>query len=62
VQAEQRAMSTTDTAGGFLIPLTLDPAVSITVNGSTNPLRAISRVVQTVTDTWNGVTAAGVVS
>jgi HK97 family phage major capsid protein len=62
VQAEQRAMSTTDTAGGFLIPLTLDPAVSITGNGSTNPLRAISRVVQTVTDTWNGVTAAGVVS
>ena len=25
VQAEQRAMSTTDTAGGYLIPLTLDP-------------------------------------
>ncbi len=60
VQAEQRAMSTTDTAGGFLIPMTLDPAVLLTSNGSINPLRQISRVVQTVTDSWNGVTSAGV--
>lgn len=60
VQAEQRAMSTTDTGGGYLIPLTLDPAVMLTSSGSINPLRQISRVVQTVTDTWQGVTSAGV--
>ena len=59
VQAEQRAMSTTDTGGGYLIPLTLDPAVMLTSSGSINPLRQISRVVQTVTDTWQGVTSAG---
>lgn len=60
VLIEQRAMSTTDSAGGYLIPLTLDPSVLITSNGSTNPLRQISRVVQIATDTWNGVTSAGV--
>lgn len=60
VQNEQRAMSTTDSAGGYLIPLTLDPAVMLTSNGSINPLRQIARVVQTTTDTWNGVTSAGV--
>lgn len=59
VQAE-RAMSLTDNAGGFLVPLTVDPAVLLSSNGSTNPLREISRVVQIATDTWNGVSSAGV--
>ncbi|GAS87539.1 phage major capsid protein [Mycolicibacterium brisbanense] len=60
VQAEQRAMSTGDSTGGYMIPLTLDPAIMLTSNGSINPLRQISRVVQTTTDTWQGVTSAGV--
>lgn len=60
VQMEQRAMSTTDTAGGFLSPLVIDPAIQITSNGSINPLRQISRVVQTISDAWQGVTSAGV--
>src|SRR5262249_8362229 len=60
VQTEQRSMSTTDSAGGAMIPLTLDPAVRLTSNGSVNPLRQIARVVTTVTDTWQGVTSAGV--
>ncbi|MCQ4360634.1 phage major capsid protein [Mycobacterium gordonae] len=60
VLTEQRAMSTSDSAGGYLIPLTLDPAVLLSSNGSTNPLRQISRVVQTISDTWQGVTSAGV--
>lgn len=59
VQAE-RAMSLTDNVGGFLVPLTADPAVLLSSNGSTNPLREISRVVQIATDTWNGVSSAGV--
>lgn len=58
--AEVRAaMSLTDANGGFMVPLTLDPAIMLTSDGSINPLRAISRVVQTVTDTWQGVTSAG---
>jgi HK97 family phage major capsid protein len=42
------------------IPLTLDPTILITSAGSINPLRAISRNVVTATDSWNGVTSAGV--
>jgi HK97 family phage major capsid protein len=45
-----------------MIPLTLDPAVMLTSAGSANPLRQISRVVQIATDSWNGVTSAGVSS
>ncbi|AKN17476.1 hypothetical protein MHAE_04370 [Mycobacterium haemophilum DSM 44634] len=60
VQTEQRAMGLTDNAGGYMVPLTLDPAILLTSNGSINPLRQISRVVQTATDSWNGVTSAGV--
>lgn len=60
VQTEQRAMSTTDNLGGYMIPLTLDPAIRLTSGGSINPLRQISRVVQTATDTWQGITSAGV--
>jgi HK97 family phage major capsid protein len=60
VQAEQRSMSLTDNQGGYLVPLVIDPAIQLTSAGSTNPLRQISRVVQTVSDSWNGVTSAGV--
>ncbi len=49
VQTEQRAMSTTDSAGGYIIPLTLDPAAegksSLSANrGQTAPTVAGSRV------------------
>ena len=57
---EFRAMSLTNSAGGYMVPLTLDPAILLTSAGSINPLRRISRVVRTVTDTWNGITSAGV--
>jgi HK97 family phage major capsid protein len=60
LRSETRAMSTIDTQGGFAIPLTLDPTILISSAGSTNPLRAISRGVQTVTDSWNGISSASV--
>ncbi len=56
----KRAMSLTDTEGGFLIPTFLDPTVILTVDGSTNPFRRISRVVPITGDNWNGVTSAGI--
>lgn len=59
VRTEFRAMSLNDNAGGYMVPLTLDPAILLTSAGSINPLRQISRVVQTVTDGWQGVTSAG---
>lgn len=59
LRSEMRSMSTTPGAGGYMIPLTLDPAIRLTSDGSTNPLRRIARVEQTVTNAWQGVTSAG---
>lgn len=56
----QRAMSSTGSAGGHLVPFTLDPAIMLTSAGSINPLRQLASVKQTTTDSWNGVTSAGV--
>ncbi|WP_204810297.1 phage major capsid protein [Mycobacterium riyadhense] len=58
VKAE-RAMSQTDTLGGFLIPTHLDPAILLSSSGSTNPLRQMARVVQTAGDVWHGVSSEG---
>lgn len=63
VQAEQKAMTISpDSAGGFMVPFTLDPSVILTSAGSVNPLRQISRTVTTITDQWAGVTSTGVVA
>jgi HK97 family phage major capsid protein len=59
---EYRAMSLTDNAGGYLVPFTLDPSIILTNAGTANPLRQISRVETTATDSWSGVTSAGVVA
>jgi len=55
-----RAQSLTDAAGGYAVPFTLDPTIIGTDAGSINPMRRISRVVQTTTDSWNGVTGPAV--
>jgi HK97 family phage major capsid protein len=61
VQAEMRAMGeSTGGPGGFMVPIQLDPAIMLTNAGSANPLRRISRVVQTVGAQWKGLTSAGV--
>ena len=46
--------------GQYMVPLTLDPAVMLSSAGTTNAMRRVSRIVQTVTNTWQGVTSAGV--
>jgi len=56
----QRAMSLTDSAGGFLVPFQLDPTVIITANGSVNQIRQVARTVTGVSDTWQGVTSGAV--
>jgi HK97 family phage major capsid protein len=55
-RAIQRAQSLVDAAGGFAVPYTLDPTIIGTDGLSINPIRRISRVVRTTTDSWNGVT------
>ncbi|MCQ4127937.1 phage major capsid protein [Rhodococcus erythropolis] len=48
--------------GKHLVPWDLDPSVILTNAGSVSPLREISRVVQTNSNAWNGVSSAGVTS
>jgi HK97 family phage major capsid protein len=60
VENIERAMSIgTTTAGGFLLPFTLDPTIQLTSNGAVNPIRQIARVERTTTNGWRGVTSAG---
>lgn len=57
---EFRAMSSTDSAGGYGVPVLIDPTIVLTGQGSLNPFRAISRVETITTDAWKGVSSAGV--
>jgi HK97 family phage major capsid protein len=59
-KSEVRAMSLTDSAGGYLVPFQLDPSIIITSAGSVNPIRQIARRVVATGDIWSGVTSAGV--
>lgn len=60
--AERAAIAVgTNTQGGALVPTFLDPTVILTNSGTSNAIRAISRVVTlTSGNVWNGVTSAGV--
>lgn len=61
--AEERAAISATTAanGGYLVPTHLDPTIILTNDGSSNAIRAISRVVTlTEGNAWNGVSSAGV--
>jgi HK97 family phage major capsid protein len=57
VNGVARAMSLTDSAGGFLVPFQLDPTVIITSDGSRNDIRRAARQVVATGDVWNGVSA-----
>ena len=57
---ELRAMSSTGSAGGFGVPVLIDPSIILTAQGSLNPFRAISRVETITTNAWKGVSSAGV--
>lgn len=59
--AEARAMGViTTTAGGFGVPVLIDPTIMLTNQGSTNPFWAISNVKTITTKDWKGVSAGGV--
>ena len=57
---QRTALSLAVTNGGYLLPYVLDPTIILTNTGSANPWRRISNVKQTTSNTWNGVTSAGV--
>jgi HK97 family phage major capsid protein len=58
--AEARAMSLSDSAGGYMIPLSLDPAVLVANAGVNDPMRTIARRVAITTDAWHGVRSEGI--
>lgn len=55
-----RAMSLTDSAGGFLVPFQLDPALIVTSSGSYSEIRQVARQVVATGDVWNGVSSAAI--
>lgn len=50
----------TTTAGGFMVPIFIDPTIILTNAGISNPFRSMATVKSIVTQTWKGVTSAGV--
>jgi HK97 family phage major capsid protein len=55
-----RAASLSDTAGGFAVPVLIDPTIIMTAQGSTNDILRLARVETITTDVWKGVSSAGV--
>lgn len=55
-----RAMSLTDSAGGFLVPFQVDPALIVTSAGSYSEITQVARQVIATGDTWNGVSSAAI--
>mgnify|MGYP005818197653 CR=1 FL=1 len=46
--------------GDSMVPLTLDPAILLSSSGSASSLRQVARVETITTDSWHGVSSAGV--
>jgi HK97 family phage major capsid protein len=61
VRAIQRAMSIgSDPAGGFAVPVLIDPTVLMTAQGEPNDILRLARVEVITNDEWKGLTSAGV--
>lgn len=60
-ELEQRAMSEgTPAAGGYGVPVLIDPTIILTAQQSANPFMSISTVKSITTDRWKGVSSTGV--
>lgn len=55
--SEARAQSLTGNAGGFGVPVLIDPTIMITNGQSRNPLITAARTVSITTDQWKGVSS-----
>jgi len=60
LQVLQRAASLTDNAGGYAVPLPIDPTLIVNDDGSVSPFRQISTVRTIVTDVLRTVNATAV--
>lgn len=58
---EYRAMAEwTSAAGGYGVPVFIDPSIILTAQGSGNPFLSIAKQVTVNTNKWKGVSSAGV--
>ena len=57
---ERAAAESPTSAGGFGIPVFIDPSIILTAQGSGNPFLELARVVDVNTNAWKGVSSAGV--
>lgn len=55
-----RSMSHTSNAGGYGVPVLIDPTIILTSGAADAPILSISRVITITTDKWKGVSSAGV--
>ena len=55
-----RAQSETSVAGGYAVPVYIDPTVILSDQESSNPFLSICKVVDITTNAWKGVSSAGV--
>lgn len=53
------AMSLSDSAGGYAVPVLIDPTIILTAQGHPNDFFMISRVESITNDEWKGVSSAG---
>ena len=61
IYEEYRAASEgTTTAGGFGIPVFIDPSIILTAQGTDNPFLTLAKQVTINTNIWKGVSSAGV--
>jgi len=60
IHEARTALNLADAGGGYAVPALLDPSIIYTGNGVANPMRAVSRIVTGMDDTWRGVTSAGI--
>lgn len=60
VKLVKRAMSIgTPSAGGYAVPVLIDPTIIMTAQGSDNPILRLARVETITSDTWRGLSSAG---
>lgn len=62
VHQVRAAMSLSDAAGGYGVPVLIDPSIILTAQGHPNDFFSISRVENITNDEWKGVSSAGATS
>jgi HK97 family phage major capsid protein len=60
IQAERNMNITTGSAGGFALPVTIDPSIMLSSAGALNPVRRIARSISVEANGWRGVSSDGV--